>query len=171
MGKKYLKEEGKKKVLYEESVLGDKKLGELHEKNPGEYETRNTFGENFKIKEQKNFLDSAFDWLGPTAKKDYELKSSSGETGRFTFDTLSGRYKYNKYVKSKSYDFSFIDELIEVSGLDDGLGQFVVNIITGIFVILFGLLAALAILSGVLMVICLVFLFVYGLFKWITGGF
>ena len=46
MGKTYIKEEGGKKVLYEESpfIFGDRKLGDLHENFDGSFETRNAGG-------------------------------------------------------------------------------------------------------------------------------
>ncbi|MCL5061642.1 MAG: hypothetical protein M0Z70_06615 [Nitrospiraceae bacterium] len=108
MGKKYIKEENGKKVLYEENTLlfGDKKLGELHENLDGSLETRNAFGENYKASEKGGFLDVIGDLIPGAKPHDYEVETSSGKFGTFEWNRSRDRYEFKeKAIEGKVSKF------------------------------------------------------------------
>jgi len=103
MGKIYIKQEDGKKVLYEENTspfpFGDKKLGELHKNWDGSLETRNASGENYKLTEEKDFLD--FIPIPGARPHNYEVETSSGKSGKFEWDSCKDRYELKEELTTK----------------------------------------------------------------------
>ncbi len=129
MGDIYIKDENGEKVAYEKGFLTDRKIGTMHEKWDGSYETRNIWGDNVTLDGREKlaggrngtYNDNEGEFRKGTIDKFPKFRPNRKESEDFKEDN---RNKFSSDISSftsdNNYNTSFSKEQFHSSKSTDG---------------------------------------------------